>query len=290
MIDDDETRELEQRDRARAAAADRHARNLAALGALLALEAAASAVPWRAQRVPGTYDRGVDVAELHEVNQAAPRGFFMLTPGEWHGPDAALVAALRNGANEALQARVRVLERHRPDPAGATIDCARCLDAQENPVPFPCPDYLDAEAGLVMPHRCTVSVDLAAQLAAAACVCCGWTKTTHYARPDTGPPVAQRLMEVWARRHLEGDPAAQLDAAAPAGDTWAERLAAARAEVMATPPLPSGMPNLAAFRRLAAEHDRTDPTPHAHTLGKACPHGFCRWPAPDWKAGLPATP
>lgn len=287
MYDDDETRELEQRDRARAAAAGRHARNLAALDALLALEAAASAAPWRAQRVPGMYDKGVDVAELHEVNDAAPRGFFMLTAGEWHGPDAALVAALRNAAGAQLAARRRVLERHAPNPCGATIDCARCIDGQENPEPFPCPDYLDAEAGLVMPHRCTVSVDLAAQLAAAACVCCGWSKATSYARRETGPPVAQRWAEVWARRHLEGDPAAQLDA--PAGGTWAERLASARAEVLATPPLPSGMPNLAAFRRLAAEHDASDPTPHAHTLGRSCPHGFCRWPAPGWETGI-ATP
>jgi hypothetical protein len=185
----------------------RHAANLAALDALLALEAAASATPWRAQRVPTNHGLGGDVAQLHAVNDSA-RGFAMLAPGEMAGADAALVAALRNGAKAALQARRRMLVRHAPNDYG---DCSRCADVYESPEPWPCEDYADAVAGLVMPHRVTVSVDRGAQLAAAACVCCGWSRTVPFARVATGAPVAERLAEVWARRHLEGDPAAQLD-------------------------------------------------------------------------------
>jgi hypothetical protein len=211
MTDDDEDRKYEQRQAVLRTAEARHARNLAIVDALLAIEAAASAAPWRAQRVPASHGLGADVAQLHQVAEAAPRGFYMLAPGEIHGPDAALAAVLRNGARAQLEARRRVLERHRPSQY-APPDCSRCADSYENPDPFPCEDYRDAEAGLVMPHRCTVSVDLAAQLAAVACVGCGWARTFSFARKVTGAPVAERLAEVWARRHLEGDPAAQLDA------------------------------------------------------------------------------
>jgi hypothetical protein len=212
MNDDDADQEYaallaRRQDRAR-----RHAANLAAVDALLALEATASATPWRAQRVPTLHGEGSDQAQLHQVSEAAPRGFYMLAPLSSFGPDMALVAELRNGAKAALQARRRVLVRHAPNDCG---DCSRCADVYENPEQWPCEDYADATAGLVMPHRVTVSVDAGAQLAAAACVCCGWSKTLSFARKATGAPVAERLAEVWARRHLEGDPAAQLD---PAGD------------------------------------------------------------------------
>jgi hypothetical protein len=293
MYDDQDEAELAERRTRQDTARDRHARNLAAVGALLALEAEASATPWRAQRVPISHGRGSDVAQLHQVSDVPDRGFYMLAQGELWGPDAALVAVLRNTAGRRLAAQLRTLERHRPnlDHLSSAIDCSHCIDAQENPEPFPCADYLDAEDGLVMPHRCTVSVVPGVQRAAVVCVCCGWSRTFSFARKTTGAPVAERLAEVWARRHLEGDPAAQLDAAAPAYDGWAERLAAARAAALAAPPLPSGGPDLSAFRPLVAEL-RNDPTPHRHEPGRHCPQGVCRWPSPGWDApvGQPPAP
>jgi hypothetical protein len=240
MYDDQDEAELAERRAKQDTARGRHARNLAAVGALLALEADASATPWRAQRVPISHGRGSDVAQLHQVSDVPDRGFYMLAQGELYGPDAALVAALRNTAGRRLAAQLRTLERHRPnlDHLSSTIDCSHCIDAQENPEPFPCADYLDAEDGLEIPHRCTVSVVPGVQRAGVVCVCCGWSRTFRFARKTTGAPVAERLAEVWARRHLEGDPAAQLDAAAPAYDGWAEQLAAARAAALAVPPLP----------------------------------------------------
>jgi hypothetical protein len=224
-MSDEYEHETQRRATERAVAEARHAANLTVVDALLALEGEASPAPWRAMRVATTQLQGTDVAELQQVSDVPDRGFYLVASGSFYAPNVAIAAALRNGARDALQARRRMLERHRPDITGSHIECSHCFDAQENTYAYPCPDYVDLEAGLVMPHRVLVSVDEDAQLAAVACGCCGWSKTFGHLRRGMGAVVAERLAEVWGQRHLAGDPDAQLgtedtsSAVPSAGDT-----------------------------------------------------------------------
>lgn len=186
MYDDYEARELAERRAARDRAAARHAGNLAAVDALLVLVLEDAAAGWTP---PGPI-----------FDQAAAR--------------SALLVAFWPNLTAQLEARRRVLERHQPD-VGITgdcwpIDCSRCFDAQENALSFPCEDYEDAAAGLVMPHRVRVTLDEATRTADVAC-CCRWSRPFHYRRA-TGGPVAERLARLWGDRHLAGEPDAQLDA------------------------------------------------------------------------------
>lgn len=211
MSEDDDYVAWEQADRdaKREVARRRHLGNLEVVDVLLALEAEASPALWAAVRVPA--GAGQDLAELHRATAEADRGLYMVSPGMWDGPDVALVVALRNAAKDVLQARRRLLERHGPavEHLGPYVECRHCVDAQENAYDFPCPDYVDLEAGLVMPHRATVRVDEDGQFALAECVC-GWSRSVSYARKLTDGPVNVRAASVWASRHLAGEPDAQL--------------------------------------------------------------------------------
>lgn len=211
-MDADEVREREQRQAGRDAARHRHEGNLAVVDALLALEREVTPGPWRTSLVQARGLQVTDTASLHAVSEV-PGETYPVVEGTLSDADAALVAALRTGALDALRARRRALTRHAPDTASSTwpVECGHCFDGQENPLSFPCEDYTDAEAGLVMPHRTLVSLDEAAQLASVGCICCGWARTFTYARRLTGAPVAFRLAQVWAGRHVSGDPAARLD-------------------------------------------------------------------------------
>lgn len=186
MYDDYEARELAERQEARDRAAARHAGNLAAVDALLVLV--------REDDVAGWTPPGPIFAD-----QSAAR--------------AAVLDALWPNLATQLEARRRVLKRHQPDVGitggGWPIDCSRCFDAQENALSFPCDDYADAEAGLVMPHRVRVTLDEATRTVDVAC-CCRWSRPVHYRRA-TGGPVAERLARLWGDRHLAGEPDAQID-------------------------------------------------------------------------------
>lgn len=201
MYDDDADRQEAERELRRAIAAARHSRNLAILDALLGLEGEATPGPWRAVPVPAERLQG-DVAKLRGATGRA------VTPDAWSGWDAALVAALRTGARGTLSARRRVLERHAPNPCGNSIDCARCVDGQENQHLWPCEDYTDAEAGLVMPHRVMLLPDQAGRQVEATCVCCGWSRFEDY---SSDARTASRRADDWGLRHVDGDPAAQGD-------------------------------------------------------------------------------
>lgn len=160
----------------------RHERNLAAVDALLVL-----------------------VREDDAAGRTPPGPIF----ADQAGARSALLAVLWPNLTAQLEARRRVLERHAPESLSPP-DCSRCIDVQENPEPFPCEDYLDAEAGLVMPHRVQVTLDEVTRTADVVC-CCRWSRPFHYRRV-TGGPVAERLARAWGDRHVAGEPDAQLGA------------------------------------------------------------------------------
>lgn len=202
-MDSYDEQESARREQARAAANARHAGNLRAVDALLALEAQAAPGPWQVFRAP-INDTVATIGD-QAGSQVGASGLTAF--------DAALMVTLRNSARIQLQARRGVLEHHRPSTSpGPHLECAHCVDTQENAYEFPCPEYLAAELGLVMPHLTFASSLPEVRLASVSCVCCGWVRTFGHAR-DTAiaRQTTLRLAAVWGRRHEQGDADAQDD-------------------------------------------------------------------------------
>jgi hypothetical protein len=70
-------------------------------------------------------------------------------------PSGEIAAAYPNGitaaTDDAFRGLANILERHAPDPDGCHRFCSRCVAEATRgpvPVPWPCPDYRDAAAGL----------------------------------------------------------------------------------------------------------------------------------------------
>lgn len=192
------------------AAIERHLRNLAAVEALIRIELAATSGPWQLDRTPGSTAVGLATSARESLMMSAGQG---QPVGGLMPIDAVLAAVLRNGAQAALAGRHRLLRRHAPYPGegwGEQVVCSACVDVLAERAPWPCPDYLDAEAGLAMPHLATVSGIAEVQLVAVECVGCGWTRTFSHARDtEMAQTATRRLAAMWGRRHEQGDPEAQ---------------------------------------------------------------------------------
>ncbi len=97
---------------------------------------------------------GNDAPVLNEWGQLGPLAALdvsKLTPGAAHAAILAELAQVRLEDPAALAGRHRILDRHGPRPERSWLDrCSSCtseIDAE--PDEWPCPDYLDAAAGLV---------------------------------------------------------------------------------------------------------------------------------------------
>ena len=218
--DDEHDEDYERGRKLLADAQETHRGNLAAVAALLRLERETSPGPWVAWRQAGPAGE-LGEAELMQdpyavfgdtVNATDRERLFPLVmsqqghPGRLIGADAFLLAALRNGARAALEARQTVLNGHGPNDtlaAPRVIECRSC-EWRGDTEAWPCEPYQLAAAGLVMPHYCVVT-DPAGMTVGAECVCCGWTYQARYARA-TGATVAARLAAIRARRHEAGLP------------------------------------------------------------------------------------
>lgn len=95
-------------------------------------------------------------AQQVQLTLSEPKLLGTFQPGWGAWPAVEKVLWLRLAG---LEGRRRILDRHAPDRIG---NCSRCVDVDEeagpyagqefvNAVTFPCPDWLDAAAGLEVP-------------------------------------------------------------------------------------------------------------------------------------------
>jgi hypothetical protein len=118
---------------------------------------------------------GCEAPALNEWGRLRP--FFPpnvanLTPGAAHAAVLATLGAVRLEEPAALLGRARILERHGPNPNWAPWPgCSNCVtETGGDPYEWPCEDYLDAAADLVigLPRQAEYNAAQAAYAAAAA--------------------------------------------------------------------------------------------------------------------------
>lgn len=88
---------------------------------------------------------------LRQFRPLTPLGVAKLSPGAAHAAVLAELGAARFEDPDALDGRARILARHAPHKqiAPRLYWCAYCVNDDQTGQPWPCPDYLDAAAGLV---------------------------------------------------------------------------------------------------------------------------------------------